>query len=237
MEAYGLNDSHWAQKNISRWADASTTCPVGGCGIGMKGTDPSGSLAGSPGGLFADWSWPSLVAPAAAQDILARNETAQTSKRRIALTGSEWERFGRTDGIIQFRTWGVADTSVYRTPRFRFIEPLGGAIQLYPMDAVKQHESIGTTFAVTNPDDYARTVFADIAVSLPPGAEGAPVTVEFRGGRMRPGQTRQTEASVGRSGGGVHLPGCSSTGRTGAAALGLFLVGFLLVRVRGREEP
>lgn len=235
MSAYGLNDAHWAQKNISRWSDPSTACPVEGCGTDM-GALPTG-VGSRMAGVLNGLGLPSLTTPAAAQVSAQRPTPAQQdARRRIALTDEDWERYGRTDLIVQLATFGVAQQSIYQTPQYRFIEPLGGAIQLFPVDAVRQREGARVEIPVTNPDDYARLVVGTVSTWAPPGAEDLPIEIEFPATRMQPGATRTVRAAVGEAGGGISLPTvCNRIGAGSGLAVTLLLLGLVGVRSRRRD--
>jgi hypothetical protein len=249
MAAYGLNDAHWAQKNISQHTSPTSVCPDPACRVASAPLPGSGEwAAGWYRALEIPRNWQMLEAlrPATA---FAQQRPPQ-ERMRLHLSGQELEQFLRSDAIVQVRSLGISTRSAYQRRTYQFIEPLGGAIQLIPATALRPPVTRGgdpttpwggvrVSFNVTNPDDVGRTVFLDVATHRPPGLEEMPIVIDDRPVEMGPGQTRTVTASVGAVG-----PQPPGTGRMGWFPLanvillfgGITIIGLVALRPRGNRK-
>jgi opacity protein-like surface antigen len=215
QSVYGLSNSQWTQKNISRH-DTRPDCPVPGC-VAMNGPDwrdagrdaiaelASVALpAGEPGageGLAPER--PPLPVLHVKPDGAGLPPAPQTSERppvvakpggTILMPSDEFRRFSRDNVIVQVRAYGHGRRGA-GTRRFNFLENMGGVIQLFPVEMLRQQGTVPFGFNVTN-DEREKTIFLVVDIFSPTGVTGVQVALDTGSRDYAPRENRVMRGQV-----------------------------------------
>lgn len=217
VTAYGLQDQHNAQKNITRHM-TTPDCPNTACRIAentVPGKASPASVAGlrslslpaemshadydtTAGSLFtsADGYLPrpvkaSFIAPAPAalpQDT--QSPLISTTGHEIYLSNKEAAEFKDDNVIVQVRAFGYSKPSLGPIS-YNFIQELGGVLHLFPLKMFEQQREIPFELNVGNPGTVARTVFLLVDYYVPPGTlAGVTVTLDAGPKEFQPDETK-----------------------------------------------
>jgi hypothetical protein len=173
---YGLIDGDWAQKNITRH-EMELDCSGGtACYAARNNTsDPSNiarqeiaSLSQQPapflvrGGPNAMQSGNNVVeqtsAPIVTYPVSSSVQQSDPQNRppvmsnpgnRISMAANEFEAFHRENVIVQVRTFETEQPTQSSPSHYRFVQPTGGVIQLFPVKMLEQQLAIPFQFNVT----------------------------------------------------------------------------------------
>ncbi|HSN76453.1 MAG TPA: hypothetical protein VL334_15360, partial [Anaerolineae bacterium] len=194
MEAvYGFttNLQRYAQKNISRHT-TETTCPFLDCGIGRAGPEVA-----SLGGATAL----QLVSLPAIQAVSLSATETTTRTLDVFLTPEELAAFGEDNVVVQLRALGYATYSGNETPRYNFVEDLGGVIQLIPLDMLVDGQEVAFQTNVSNPllmgvNGVERTIGLRIDTLAPPHVGRVAIDIDTTPQTYQPGETKVVQGTV-----------------------------------------
>jgi hypothetical protein len=121
----------------------------------------------------------------------------------ILMSPEELRQFRNNNVIVQVRAVGFDKSTSNATPRYNFLENLGGVIQIIPVSVLLQQGSVPFRFNVTN-GATEHTIFLLVDVSIPSAVSQAQVALDTERKVYTPAQNRVFK-------GVVKLPGTSST--------------------------
>lgn len=169
VAANGIEDQHWAQKNISRH-DTVTQCPDAECRVASL----------SP--LHLDFS----IKTAAAADTrvvagpgatIGGTFVAPGGQGGMVLSGADWERYAKDHVIVRARTVAYRIPPSGHKPLYSFIEEFGGVVQLFPVYMVQENRELPLEFQVSNGSASTIRVKVITEVHVPPEVSGVMVNV------------------------------------------------------------
>ncbi|HYN40122.1 MAG TPA: hypothetical protein VES39_12810, partial [Rhodospirillales bacterium] len=210
--AYGLQDLHWAQQNISV-AAAGTTCPYAGCAISALDAPPAAQAArpdAAPeaGSRALSDMRPSIVAAAsAAPSALSKPgdrpeggmAIVEAPGSRVLLAPKDEKRLAADHVLVSVTSFGYRDGGETATPRYNFIEVVGGIVQAVPTALLREAGTVAVNFNVGNPGDTARTLSFRTDVQAPAGFADARLAMSsFLAApqRFAPDEVREAAAEV-----------------------------------------
>jgi hypothetical protein len=180
---YGLGTQHWAQKNISMHSTVRT-CPNQECRIASLPFRPR------------EFS----IVPVAYAQQERPNTGAQPvmidKRERVLLSDGELRTYGTKNVILQGRAFGYSSQQTTQTPHYHFIEELGGVLQIFPVEMIKQNKEIPFQMQVTNPGKIARTIFIKVDAHIPPEIQDVQIAVDTKPQDFKPGETRTFRGTV-----------------------------------------
>jgi hypothetical protein len=193
--AYGIQDQHWAQQNISRQAEEET-CPNADCRV-VKRYGPAIDHYAAfdvPAALFDALAG----APALAQHAEAPAAAKPPAGAPILLPAEKLRQYGRDHVIVQVTARGYRSATVKQTPRYNFIEQVGGITQLIPAERLAKG-GVPLQFQVGNPAEVPRHLGLQVAVQVPPGTPPVQVALDTRPRVYAPFETRLQQGKVRRA--------------------------------------
>ena len=226
VAAYDLGTQHIAQQNITRRAEASV-CPDGDCRIaGRLDRERTGiavASLGPPERLFepaafgaADQELPDggRRDPAPADGAMDRGRRPAPTGDDVDLVDEEVARYAGDHVIVQITGYGFSASESARSPRYHFIEEIGGVVELIPVtrfmddreepgdggdrfpEAAPARRAVTFAFQVSNPGTRARTIYLHLDVHAPPGFEDFEYFVDTAPRLYQPGETRTFEGEA-----------------------------------------
>ena len=235
LNAYGIVDANWAQKNINRNPDLTKKC-TGVC-LTLQDLMESG-----PGRYFASLSFSTIANALSPRPLLAQEKDPTAGQ--IFLSRRDMVRFARSDAVVQVQTRGFVTKGPYR-----FIQDVGGAIELLPAErALVAGKPVALKFNITNGSSAEMRILPQVTTSAAPSLQGFRVATVNEPFTLAPGRTLVFNANAGT--GDVPLPPGPTTppgttppplkdcfGRarpaTGAGLVGaIIFIGFLVRRRR-----
>jgi len=199
--AYNLSLGQWTQKNITQ----ITSRPDCDLGCDSTGANDMRELRRDAGRLEVamatrvEPSWPEGDAQRAIDDQRLPGSLSLTGPNvsgsngnmvppqkppvvsrpgnDVRMTQEELDIFSRSNVIVQVRAVGFANTASTVTPRYNFLENLGGVITLVPIEILQQRGSVSFQFNVTN-DNLVHTIFLVVDMLKPSGVSQAQIALD-----------------------------------------------------------
>jgi opacity protein-like surface antigen len=122
----------------------------------------------------------------------------------IRMIPEEFDKFSRDNVIVQVRAVGFGRSGSNATPRYNFLENLGGIIQMVPISILQQKGSVPFQFNVTN-STTEHTIFLVVDMFVPSGVSQVQVALDTGQKVYAPNENR-----VAR--GVVIMPGVNPSG-------------------------
>lgn len=190
-DVYGLRDAHFAQQNITR-RPSGESCPHAGCAIGFWG--PAGDGPSFAALFEALNPVPRARAQEAEPDRPDRERTGlfQVAPPRgdgpgqatgglleglgadVGLGAADLDQFGKDHAAVEVVALGYREPAWIEeplpTPRVNFLEPVGGAIDLIPLETLMAGEAVPITLNIGNPADVPRRIGLSVRLRDPEGA-------------------------------------------------------------------
>jgi hypothetical protein len=226
--AYGVQPVHSAQRNITRVTDGRS-CAQGNC--------PSTALRATARPLYASLTgnrpWSFLEPrPLFAEELQPRPDTTprevldSTVQNGVLWSPADRERFGKGNVAVQIRTLGWEHPRAGARHDYHIIEDIGGVLQLFPLDLVREGER-PVRVKVSSPSDKTPyTLWLQVDQAAPAGVK-VNVRLDTRPQEFRPGETREVAGAV--AGGGAAPVATDSTATGGDKKCGLGGAGTVVV--------
>ena len=215
---YSLGTKCWTQRNLSI-VDPGTcpNCPS----TASNGRESAPILQASFGGFLSS--------------LFAQTATVPPKNGQIQWSPEEERRFGENNIVAQFRSFGITKSGVHAKRSYEFIEELGGALQLYPVEVVKKTPVLPIQIEVGNPGTVARTISVVVDTRVPAGFGNFGINIDTGPHDYKVGETRTVRGEAS-----TLIPaGCFGRSQsTGAIFLlsGLLLTGIVVHRSRRKKD-
>lgn len=215
VSLYGLQAQHHAQQNIT--LAGTTACPDGVCLAGslpvttqrLAWLDVGAEPAAATAELGALVSALSPISRAYADDDREGRQPLPVPSSHPLRTGigsqvlfHGVERKVDTSKyvMLQVRAFGYRASPVQTTPRYNFIEEIGGIIKMIPLAQLKQKQkdAVRFDFDVGNPADFPRVVFLQADIKGPLGVQIPPLQLDLQPRLFQPGDTQKYTAYLGK---------------------------------------
>lgn len=213
VAANGVEEQHWAQKNISRHS-TTTECPDAACRV-----------AG------ASLIRLELIRSAAADNRLVAAGTRAATTPGILLPGADWERYAKDHVIVRVRTIAYRIPAGGRKPLYNLVEDFGGVVQMFPLEMVKARRELPVELLVSNGSRSTMRIKVLTEMHAPAGVPGVRMSMPRQDLTLQPGSTTNFKATLENPSAPPVCEGplsfcCEFTKRDGVAlGTGVLLVG------------
>jgi len=234
VAANGVEDQHWAQKNISRH-NTITQCPDASCRVAALSPIRLDPIATA---VAAD------TPRVAAGGVTVVGATGQVSTRAstILLPGADWERYAKDHVIVNVRTVAYRIPAGAHNPRYSFVEEFSGVVQMFPLAMVNANRDLPFELQVSNGSRWTMRVKVLTETHVPAGVAGVKVAMAQKELTLQPRSVTTLRGTVANPSAPEPCEGlpsfcCKATKRDGLAlASGVLLVGLVGFGVRRRRK-
>jgi hypothetical protein len=193
---YGLTPDQWAQENITRLPTGSM-CPAGHCPIAFLQDGGVRALFGVARDALSGPHFFSL----GPQELWAGALDSQPQPRgnQIFLSPEQARQLGPTNVIVQVRSFGSTPPPVGRQLPYDFVQPIGGVIQLFPVELAQGGKALPVHLTVTNPAPGPQMIGLSVVAHTPPGMPGVRVDLDTAPHLYQHGESRTVLGAVSTS--------------------------------------